>query len=160
VSYSAAIVISSSVTGEQKHQLLSAALSRWPFLRLPVQDDFPEQLLVSPPETSTHLYPTEVTLREAFTLNNQIYEDLPAWSVTFPEVTFAMIEAECVSGECHYGGYVCGRGTILREVISHRHGHILLLNQVGIAAEEQFAPFSRGYFQQGYVAQLKQRQYL
>jgi hypothetical protein len=158
VSYSAAIVISSRVSGKQKHQLLLAALSCWPFLRLPVEDDFAEHLLMSPPETSTHLHPTEVTLREAFTLNNQIYENLPAWSVTFPEVTFAMIEAECVSGECHYGGYVCGGGTILQEVISHRNGHILLLNQVGIAAEEQFAPFSRGYFQQGYVVRVKQRQ--
>lgn len=156
MSYSAAIVISSIITGEQKHQLLLAALTCWPCLRLPVQDDFPEHLLVSPPETSTHLHPTEVTLRQAFTLNNQIYENLPAWSVTFPEVTFAMIEAECMAGECHYGGYVCAAGTILQEVISHRHGHIPLLNQLGIAAQEQFVPFSRGYFQQGYTGHLEQ----
>jgi hypothetical protein len=154
VSYSAAIVMSSVVGAAHKRQLLLAALERWPFLRLPAQDDFAEQLLVSPPETSPHLHPTEVTLRQAFSLNNQVYEQLPRWSTAFPNVRFAMVEAECVGGECRYGGYVCQAGATLIEVIAHRHGHMMLLGQLGMVVMQPFAPFGQGYFRQGNMGYL------
>jgi hypothetical protein len=75
-------------------------------------------------------------------LSRKVKEELPAWSHTFPAVTFALIEADCFGGDCEYFGYCCRDGQIFKEGESL----VGLAAGVGITIDGPFPPLVRGFF--------------
>lgn len=76
--------------------------------------------------------------------------ELLDWSMQFPQLVFAYIEAEC-TGVCEYRGSVCSDGDLLQyEEWDDGSVEVLqdLLSPLGVTLDERgyFAPFERGFF--------------
>jgi hypothetical protein len=88
---------------------------------------------------------------EAFRQVCEVRAGLADWSRAFPGVGFAFIEANCLGGNCEYGGFCCRDGEVTLGTASDRcrgPGLHELAVAVGIRMEGTlyFEPFVRGYF--------------
>lgn len=147
------IIISSSVEWEMKQTILSDALERWPFIRLPNRDFvLPKHAQFAPPELTDYLFANQKQYEKALERNWEVEDGLPEWSRNHPSVTFACVRADCVGGACVYDGYIVLSGTSIFEVSGDYAGHLELLAHVGLSLGSAFfAPFTRGYFEHGHA---------
>ena len=141
-------VFGSAIEWELKQAILSAALERWPFVRLPRRDFLlPANAQFAPPELTDYLFTDEVQYEKAVELNGDVEDGVPEWSRAFPDVTFAFVSVDCFGGTCLYGGYVVRGGETLVRVEAAPAGHRELLAHVGMNLHgDDFVPFGRGYF--------------
>jgi hypothetical protein len=132
--------------------VLQAALAKWPSCAVrKIEEPFRGIGLACAQSMDAR------TEEEATAIANQIREvrsSLVGWSLTFPEVTFIYLTAECAGGPCLYGGYACRDGVVLLEEPinddddweASRIALRRLLKFLGIEGD-CFEPLSRGYFE-------------
>ena len=127
---------------------MAAALIRWPFCRGPRDPAaFPDRALFAPPELTGYLYDTPADHERVLAEAEDVEVGLPDWSRAFPEVTFALVEADCFGGRCAYFGYCCRDGGQFLVRDRCAEGSLLeLVAGVGIKTTGPFDPFVRGFF--------------
>lgn len=146
--FTQSVIVSSPVGPESKQAILTAALERWPFLRLPVRDWLlPAHAQVAPPELTEYLFREEEDYEQAVERNGEVEDGSPEWSRQFPQVAFAFVSADCFGGTCLYSGYFARSGEVVARARPDYLGHIQLLDHVGIHLKDShFDSFRRGYF--------------
>jgi hypothetical protein len=127
-------------------ELVDAIRSRWPFLEArPIYDPFSGFGFGFPDHEQFLSYEkAEPILEQRYAAE----DNLPAFSVEWPDVTFLWVAADCFGGNCLYTGYACRSGAIvLRESISKDSlARLVRVFGVELASDQFFRPFTRGFF--------------
>jgi hypothetical protein len=149
MSFHQSVVVSGPVDAGLKQAILTAARSRWPFIRPPREDRLPQHAHFAPPELTEDLFATEEQRTLAWEQYGEVEDYLMEWAEQFPDVPFVWVEADCRDGNCLYRGFVCKFGVLLEwRGDGGLDDHVLLLDYAGITLEGgYFAPFERGYFE-------------
>ena len=130
-------------------RVLDAALQRWPYcagrriftpfrgigVRCPDPDD-----------GSTSDEEFEELLERAAAVE----EELPRFSILFPDTPFVFVSVDCFGGTCAYEGFVVRNGKLERELSMtySRERLSQLLEPLGVRSRSgYFAPFVRGYWE-------------
>jgi hypothetical protein len=135
--------------------IMNAALERWPGLRGRLITEPFEGIGLAVPEKALTYGEPYGDQGRAGELAWEAEQQLPPWSVRYPEIIFVFVRADCFGGICFYEGYVCKNGTILMQAKDNQEtedegGEALhqLVDALGVELPDApiFAPFTRGYF--------------
>lgn len=149
VGFQQTIIVTSGLMASRKQELIAAVIGQSPFIRLPQRtaSELAQHAMFGLPELTDYLFENDSDQEQATELCGRVENELLAFSTSFPDVRFVLIEAECAGGTCLYGGWICEHGHKTREVTYSKAGHRELLGEIGLQlVDDYFDPFRRSYF--------------
>ncbi len=136
MSFELTALVSSPVPPERRVALISAALERWPFLRIPIDDEHPERVVLGSLERTG--YASGV----GRALDQLLLDTLTELSSAFPDVGLALVHTDCFGGHCEDEGWIYRAGQRVESGL----GLVAALARVGLETTGHFAGFERNHF--------------
>lgn len=127
---------------------MEAALERWPFYTgKQITKPFAGIGVRCPdPEMETE---TDEEYEKAKENAYKLEDELPAFSQSFPDMTFVFVCANCFGGTCIYSGYIVRNGQLELELDDINKANLKQLMRplgIGLFWSGHFEPFVRGFW--------------